>query len=244
MKLSNNEIVDIVLDVEHNYIGLKGGIMDQFTILNGKKDHLILLKCQNREFKHIPSNHKNFKILLLNTNVEHNLANTAYNERVNECNEALKIINKNADANFNFLCEVPEKILNNNKKFLSKTLFNRASFVIKENLRTIKSAEILENNKLFELGKLMYESHFGLSKLYKVSCEELDFLVDLTRNHHKIIGSRMMGGGFGGCTINLIQDDFIDQFVNESCKAYQRKFGKEAMPILAELDNGITIKKT
>ena len=120
LNLSNNEIVDIVLDVEHNYIGLKGGIMDQFTILNGKKDHLILLKCQNREFKHIPSNLKNFKILLLNTNVEHNLANTAYNERVNECNEALKIINKNADANFSFLCEVPEKILNNNKKFLSK----------------------------------------------------------------------------------------------------------------------------
>jgi galactokinase len=107
--------------------------------------------------------------------VEHNLANTAYNERVNECNEALKIINKNADTNFSFLCEVPEKILNNNKKFLHKTLFSRASFVIKENLRTIKSAEILENNKLFELGKLMYESHFGLSKLYKVSCEELDF---------------------------------------------------------------------
>ena len=244
LNLSNNEIVDIVLDVEHNYIGLKGGIMDQFTILNGKKDHLILLKCQNREFKHIPSNLKNFKILLLNTNVEHNLANTAYNERVNECTEALKIINKNADTNFSFLCEVPEKILNNNKKFLPKTLFSRASFVIKENLRTIKSAEILENNKLSELGNLMYESHFGLSKLYKVSCEELDFLVDLTRNHQKIIGSRMMGGGFGGCTINLIQDDFIGQFVDESCKAYYEKFGKEATPILAELDNGITIKKT
>ena len=137
-----------------------------------------------------------------------------------------------------------KKILNNNKKFLSKTLFNRASFVIKENLRTVKSAELLVMNKLSNLGNLMYESHFGLSKLYKVSCEELDFLVDLTMRHEKIIGSRMMGGGFGGCTINLIQDNFIDQFVNESCKAYKRKFGKEATPILAELDNGITIKKT
>ena len=90
----------------------------------------------------------------------------------------------------------------------------------------------------------MYESHFGLSKLYKVSCEELDFLVDLTRNQHKIIGSRMMGGGFGGCTINLIQDDFIDQFVDESCEIYRRRFGKEATPILAGLGNGISIKKT
>ena len=103
---------------------------------------------------------------------------------------------------------------------------------------------MLENNKLYELGNLMYESHFGLSKLYEVSCEELDFLVDLTRNHQKIIGSRMMGGGFGGCTINLIQDDFVEQFVDESCKAYYRKFRKEFTPILAELDNGITIKKT
>jgi len=244
LKLSNNDIVDIVLDVEHNYIGLKGGIMDQFTILNGKKDSLILLKCENREFKYIPSKLKNFKILLLNTNIEHKLANTAYNERVNECNEALKIINNYTDNNFDFLCEVPEKILNNNKKFLSKNLFKRASFVLNENLRTIHSAEMLEMNKLSELGNLMYESHYGLSKYYEVSCEELDFLVDLSRQHHKIIGSRMMGGGFGGCTINLIQDDFVDQFVDESCKAYHRKFGKEATPILTELDNGIMIKKT
>ena len=244
LKLSNNKIIDIVLDVEHNYIGLKGGIMDQFTILNGKKDNLILLKCHNRDFKFIPSNLKNFKILLLNTNVEHNLANTAYNERVNECNDALKIINEHSDTNHDYLCKVPVKVLNKNRNLLSNKVYNRASFVLNENIRTIKSSELLQKNKLFEFGSLMYESHYGLSKLYEVSCEELDFLVDLTRKHEKIIGSRMMGGGFGGCTINLIEEDFVDQFVDECCKAYFKKFGKETTPILTMLDNGITIKKT
>ena len=180
LKLSNNKIIDIVLDVEHNYIGLKGGIMDQFTILNGKKDNLILLKCHNRDFKFIPSNLKNFKILLLNTNVEHNLANTAYNERVNECNDALKIINEHSDTNHDYLCKVPVKVLNKNINLLPSKVYNRASFVLNENIRTIKSAELLQKNKLFEFGSLMYESHQGLSKLYEVSCEELDFLVDLT----------------------------------------------------------------
>ena len=94
------------------------------------------------------------------------------------------------------------------------------------------------------MGALMYKSHKGLSENYKVSCDELDFLVEKTKTMSEVYGARMMGGGFGGCTINLIQDNFIDQFVNESCKAYKRKFGKEATPILAELDNGITIKKT
>ena len=102
--------------------------MDQFTILNGKKDNLILLKCHNRDFKFIPSNLKNFKILLLNTNVEHNLANTAYNERVNECNDALKIINDRSDSNHNFLCKVPVKVLNRNKDFLSNKLYKRDDY--------------------------------------------------------------------------------------------------------------------
>ena len=156
---------------------------------------------------------------------------------------ALSII-QNQYNEYKFLADVPEKIIFSLKKNFKKNIYHRALFVSRENKRTLKAAELIQRGKIEEFGNLMYHTHRELSKYYEVSCKELDFLVDLTRNHQKIIGSRMMGGGFGGCTINLIQDDFIGQFVDESCKAYYRKFGKEATPILAKLDNGITIKKT
>ena len=241
LKLDHNEIVDIVSDVEHNFIGLMGGIMDQFTIVNGKKNKLILLNCQNRSFQYINSNFSPYKIVLINTNVEHNLANSSYNQRVKECNEALNIINKDYKK-YNYLVDVEEEVLNEFKNTLKEKVFNRALFVVQENKRTLDSANKISESKLKDFGKLMYKSHFGLKNLYEVSCKELDFLVDFTIDYKEIIGSRMMGGGFGGCTINLIKEDFVEDFIKLVSKAYSNKFNIKLDAIHVNIDSGVTVK--
>jgi galactokinase len=218
-----------------------GGIMDQFTIVNGKKNKLILLNCQNRSFQYINSNFSPYKIVLINTNVEHNLANSSYNQRVKECNEALNIINKDYKK-YNYLVDVEEEVLNEFKNTLKEKVFNRALFVVQENKRSLDSANKISESKLKDFGKLMYKSHFGLKNLYEVSCKELDFLVDFTIDYKEIIGSRMMGGGFGGCTINLIKEDFVEDFIKLVSKAYSNKFNIKLDAIHVNIDSGVTVK--
>ena len=242
LEIKKNEIVDIVSDVEHNYIGLKGGIMDQFTILNGQKNKLIHLECHSRNFKYVNAEFKDYQIILLNTNVEHNLANTAYNDRVEECNYALKLINEKYSNKFSSLCEVDLNIIESLKNVMDVKIYNRASFVINENLRTNNAAKKLNEFKLMEIGNLMYQSHAGLKDLYEVSCNELDYLVDLTKAHDQIIGSRMMGGGFGGCTINLIHKKFTDEFIDEASRSYFEKFSINLTPIEINISDGVKIK--
>ena len=160
--------------------------MDQFTILNGQKNKLIHLECHSRNFKYVTAEFKDYQIILLNTNVEHNLANTAYNDRVEECNYALKLINEKYDNKFSSLCEVDLNIIETLKNDMDFKIYNRASFVINENLRTHDAAIKLNEFKLMEIGNLMYQSHAGLKDMYEVSCNELDYLVDLTKAHDRI----------------------------------------------------------
>ena len=242
LQIDKNEIVDIVSDVEHNYIGLKGGIMDQFTILNGKKNKLIHLECYSRNFRYVNADFNDFQIILLNTNVEHNLANTAYNDRVEECYNALKIINNKFNNNYSTLCDVSPNLVSELKNILETKIYNRASFVINENQRTCDAAKKLNESKFYDLGSLMYESHLGLKDLYEVSCDELDFLVDLTKPFEKILGARMMGGGFGGCTINLVEKSFKNEFIEIAIKSYKDKFRIDLTPIEIKICNGVKIK--
>ena len=242
LQIDKNEIVDIVSDVEHNYIGLKGGIMDQFTILNGKKNKLIHLECYSRNFNYVNADFNDFQIILLNTNVEHNLANTAYNDRVEECDNALKIINNKFNNNYSTLCDVSQHLVSELKNILETKIYDRASFVINENQRTCDAAKKLNESKFYELGSLMYKSHLGLKDLYEVSCDELDFLVDLTKPFEKILGARMMGGGFGGCTINLIEKSFKDEFIERAYKCYKDKFTIDLTPIEITICDGVKIK--
>jgi len=242
LQIKKSEIVDIVSDVEHNYIGLKGGIMDQFTILHGQKNKLVHLECHTRSFKYVHAEFNDYQVILLNTNVEHNLANTAYNDRVEECRHALDLINKKYSNKFSYLCEVDSTILESFKVNLDAKIYNRASFVVNENLRTHDAAKKLNEFKLAEIGNLMYQSHAGLKDLYEVSCNELDFLVDLTKPYDQIIGSRMMGGGFGGCTINLIHKKFKDEFLDIAHKSYYEKFRIDVTPIEISICDGVKIK--
>ena len=239
IKLENSEIINLSRNVEHKYIGLLGGIMDQFTILNAKKNTAILLNCEKLDSKFIKLEFKEYKLLLLDTNVKHNLANTEYNQRVSECKESMKIINRLCKKNYTNLSQVNRLDLSISKEKLGETLYKRVSYVLNENKRVINSVEFLKNNKLKEFGQLMYESHFGLKNDYEVSCKELDFLVEYSMKYDEILGSRMMGGGFGGCTLSLIKESLIDKFIKEIKQEYFSKFKRKLNPIIANLNEGI-----
>jgi len=188
-----------------------------------KKEHLILLDCRSLEAEFIPASFRSCKILLVNTKVSHNLAESEYNNRRKECEHALKILQQNY-AEIASLRDVTLQHLNACRESLSEKEFNRVKYVLEENARVLKATEHIKSGELPEFGELMYQSHYGLKDLYEVSCEELDFLVEFTKDKNYIYGSRMMGGGFGGCTINLIEADAIEEFIEEVSAAYQSKF--------------------
>ena len=241
LNLDNDEILSISREVEYNFIGLKGGIMDQFTIINSKKNNLILLNTKDNSSDFIESDLGDYKLLLLNTNKKHNLSDSAYNKRVEECQQALKIINDSGHK-IKFITQIKVEELRKIQKLMPKNIFNRALYVTQENNRTIKSVQYLKNLDLKSLGELMYSSHEGLRDLYEVSCDELDYLVDKTRVFDQILGARMMGGGFGGCTINLIHKDFIDIFVDDVSESYLSKFSLKLSPIITSLGDGLRYK--
>jgi len=242
-KISKYEMINIAQKVEHNFIGVKGGIMDQFAIFFGEKDKIILLNCNSLKLKMINSKFSPYKFLLLNTNVNHNLSSSDYNKRVNECKNALKKI-KNIDNKLSCLANASEDIIINNKSLFTNNEYKRALYVSQENQRVLKSTKLIESSNLIEFGKLMYNSHEGLKNLYEVSCKELDFLVNHSKKYSHILGSRMMGGGFGGCTINLIKENYIKPYIKLVSKKYLNKFSKKLTPIEISIENGIkTIKK-
>lgn len=234
LKLSKISLVKIGQRAEYNYVGTKCGIMDQFASVMSKAGHVILLDCQSLEYSYVPIDINPYKILLLNTNVSHNLASGEYNLRRQQCEDGAKIISKKYPK-VNSLRDVSSEMLLEFKNELDTVTFNRCSYVVDEKERVLNTVEALKNNKVNIVGKNMYKTHEGLSKLYEVSCPELDFLVDFSKNYSKVIGARVMGGGFGGCTINIVHKDFIEQFTKQASEAYFKKFNIkltafEAMP--------------
>ncbi|WP_424493792.1 galactokinase [Salinimicrobium sp. GXAS 041] len=240
--LSQLELVQLSQAAENNFVGSNCGIMDQYASVMSKKDHLILLDCRSLEAEFIPADFKNCKILLLNTNVNHNLAEGEYNTRRRECEEAVKIIQK-GHPEVTSLRDVNYEILKASENELSESHYMRSLYVLKENERVLKATEAIKSGNLKEFGKLMYQSHEGLQHNYEVSCPELDFLVEHTRNKPFIFGARMMGGGFGGCTINLIEADAISEYTKEVSEAYKRKFNIDLDAITVSPSEGTTITK-
>lgn len=234
LELSKITLVKIGQRAEHNFVGTKCGIMDQFASIMSKAEHVILLDCQSLEYSYVPIHIEPYKILLLNTNVSHNLASGEYNVRRKQCEDGVKIIQKKYPE-VNSLRDVSPEMLATFKNDLDTVTFNRCLYVVDEKDRVLNTVEALKNNELTVVGENMYKTHEGLSKLYEVSCPELDFLVDFSKNYNEVIGARVMGGGFGGCTINIVHKDFIEQFTKEASEAYFNKFNIkltafEAMP--------------
>ncbi len=237
--LTDIEIISLSKDAEHTFVGTKCGIMDQFAVVKGKKNNLLLLNCETLKHRLIPADFGDYNIVLLNTNVSHNLATSEYNVRRDECNTALEAINTKYPK-YTQLAQVNPNVIKEFKKILPEKTFNRALYVTKENRRTLYAVKCLENKDIKGFGEWLYKSHRGLTSLFEVSCGELDFLVDYTHNLNYVVGARMMGGGFGGCTINLVHKDFCKQFINIISPAYQERFNISLTPILVTIDNGVS----
>ena len=217
------ELAKIGQSTEHNYCGVNCGIMDQFASCFGKAGCLIRLNCKTLEYKYFPFDPKGYKLVLVDSCVKHELASSAYNHRRQSCERAAAAIKKN-HPEVDFLSDCKRVWLDEVRDEISSEDFLRAEYVIGEVQRVLDVCDALERNDYEIVGEMMYQTHFGMSKLYEVSCEELDFLNRLARRIG-VTGSRVMGGGFGGCTINLVKDELYLPFVAAAKAEFTLKFG-------------------
>jgi len=225
---------------EHNYVGVKCGIMDQFASAMGKEDHAILLDCRDLSYSYIPLDTKEYKLVISNTKKRRSLGESAYNQRREECETALEIL-KHEFPNAKYLCDISYSGLRENINLIEDSVVrNRAVHVISENERVIKSAKALKAGNLKEFGKFMTESHESLRDLYEVSCIELDVLVDEALKQDGVLGSRMTGAGFGGCTVSLVHESKIELFVDNVGSAYKEKTGIDAEFYISDISSGGT----
>jgi galactokinase len=204
---------------EHNYCGVMCGIMDQFASIFGKKGSLLRLDCRSLEYEYYPFDPKGYKLVLLDTLVKHELASSAYNKRRQSCENVAETIG------VEFLRDASLEQLKAVKDLVNEEDYMRAEYVIEEIQRVLDVCEALKTGDYETVGKKMYETHHGMSKLYEVSCVELDYLNHVAKEQG-VTGSRVMGGGFGGCTINLVKDEVYDAFIEKAKEGYKDKFGK------------------
>jgi galactokinase len=240
--LNQWDIIKLSQRAEHNFVGTQCGIMDQFASVLGKEDHAMFLDCKTLEFEYIPMSIRPYCLLLLNTNVDHELSSGAYNKRRNECEAGLDVLKEHFE-HVSTLRDVTKEMLDTCAESMGSTVYKRCSYVIEENQRVLDAVQALKNNNLKEFGNLMYETHKGLSEKYEVSCPELDFLVEYSRTESRLLGSRMMGGGFGGCTLNIIHSDAVESFVQDVSKAYYEKFNIQLSSFQALPSQGTFITK-
>ncbi|MBL7750014.1 MAG: galactokinase [Chitinophagaceae bacterium] len=230
------QLVKMAQKAEHEYAGVKCGIMDQFASMFGKKDHCLRLDCRSLEYTTIPLQLPGYKILLLDTHVKHSLAGSEYNDRRLECERGVERVRKNYPQ-VHSLRDISLSMLEECLDTSSLT-FRRCRYVVEENERLMGVCASLSKGDLAEAGQLMFRTHDGLSKDYGVSCPELDFLVDQVRNDPQVAGARMMGGGFGGCTINLVKEEHIPGLLAQLKPVYEERMGKELGFYIASIEDG------
>ena len=230
-KISIFELALIGQSTEHNYCGVNCGIMDQFASVFGKKDCLMRLDCRSLEFKYFPFKPVGYKLVLVNSQVKHELVDSPYNKRRESCERVAKTLGVET------LRDADMSMLEAAKNQISDEDYKRAVYVIGEKQRVLDVCEALEKGDYETVGQRMYETHHGLSKDYEVSCEELDFLNDVAKECG-VTGSRIMGGGFGGCTINLVKEELYDTFVQTAKTKFNEKYGIEPIIIDVVISDG------
>ena len=235
--LSRMQMAPLAQKAEHVFAGVNCGIMDQFASLFGKKDHAIKLDCRSLQYEYVPVKLNGYKIVLFNTNVKHNLAASEYNNRRKQCEEGVSIIAQNhptvkslRDINMDMLKDYVEPI--------DPLIFKRCKYVVQENERLQGACEDLKKADIKALGAKMYQTHHGLRYDYDVSCKELDFLVDFVKKEPGVAGARMIGGGFGGCTINLVKEEVIEKLANDISLAYQETMNLPLTVYYVNIENG------
>jgi galactokinase len=222
---------------ENLFVGVNCGIMDQFASMFGKEQHVIRLDCRSLEYEYIPFKMDGFRIVLLDTNVKHSLGSSEYNVRRKQCETGVAMIGQHIPS-VKSLRDADMGMLD--KYILSEdiTIYQRCRYVIEEKERLLNACEDLERNDMTAFGEKMFQTHHGLSKLYEVSCPELDYLVTQVRNMPSVLGARMMGGGFGGCTINLVKEESVDELITEMSNRYMDHIGKPMAAYVVKIGNG------
>lgn len=237
-ELSSIDLALTAQQAEHNFAGVKCGIMDMFASIHGKDKSVIKLDCRDLSYEYFPFNTTEYTIVLCNSGVKHNLGDSEYNKRRAECEEGISIL-QDAYPQVNSLRDVTTAMLRSQADKLPQIVYNRCKYVVEEITRVELACKALLANDFVEFGQKMYETHQGLSELYEVSCPELDFLVEQTIDNEAVAGSRMMGGGFGGCTINLVKNESVDAFLAEIGAAYEAKFGQPLVSYKVAITNGV-----
>ncbi|GMQ57099.1 galactokinase [Vallitalea sediminicola] len=231
------EMVKMSQKAENQFVGVNCGIMDQFASGMGKLNHAILLDCETLEYKYAPLKLEGYKIVIGNTKKRRGLADSKYNERRSECQYGLECIRKELDIKN--LCEMDVETFDKYKHFIDKDIpRDRAKHAVEENIRVIEAVEALNNEDIITFGKLMNASHESLRDLYEVTGVELDTMVEEARKIKGTIGSRMTGAGFGGCTVSIVKEDCVDEFIEQVGKNYERKIGLNPEFYVANVGNG------
>lgn len=241
LKLSKSKLAQIGQLAEHTFAGVNCGIMDQFANLFGKKDHLIRLDCRDMTYNYFPFRFPDYQIVLCNSMVHHSLASSEYNTRRKQCEAGVSRL-KTFYPEIKNLRDVTLEMLETHRKdFKDPLVYQRCHYVVRENDRVLKAGGLLQQNDLEGFGKVMFATHEGLSRDYEVSCSELDELVKLAKQRPEVAGARMMGGGFGGCTINVVKADKTDAFAHFIIENYQKKFDKTPEIYVTRIEDGVRV---
>ena len=237
LKFSKQELAKIGQMTEHHYIGVRCGIMDQFASIFGQKGHVVRLDCRSLLYDLVPFKPKGIEIVLIDTMVKHLLASSEYNVRRAQCEEGVAVIKKYRPE-VELLRDVTMEELEAHHAEMDPMSFKRCAFVINENKRLMAACAAMEKGDFVEVGKQIYATHDGLSQEYGVSCPELDFIVDIARDHKDVLGARMMGGGFGGCVIALVKKEGVADYIADVKEKYMVKFDKDPRVIEVEISDG------
>jgi galactokinase len=235
-------LVKMAQKSENEFVGVNCGIMDQYINIFGEPGNALRIDCRSLENELVPFDYKNISVVLFNTNVSHSLASSEYNKRRKECNTGVEIIQKGY-PDVHSLRDVSTGMLDEFKLKLDPVIFKRCKYIVGENERLLKACEALKMHDLETFGEYLYKTHEGLSSDYEVSCKELDYLVELTKDQPAVYGARMMGGGFGGCTINLIETEEVGNISNKITQMYNQKFNLSATTIVTKIGGGTRIIK-
>ena len=235
--LSKRDMIFISQKAEHNYVGVRCGIMDQYASMFGEENKAVLLDCRTLESKLFPLEFENHQLVLINTNVSHKLVEAEYNDRRDVCEKVASLLK------VGFLRDASEASLMTIKNLLTEEEYQKALYIIQENERVLMAGKALNDGNIEEFGKLLFKAHLGAQHQFKISCVELDYLVEEARQNPNIIGSRMMGGGFGGCTINIVKKESVKQFTEDIAKAYKNKFDRNCSIYFVKISQGTHLIK-
>jgi galactokinase len=240
LRIEDLALVQLAQKAENEFVGVRCGIMDQYINIFGERDQVLRIDCRSLEYKYYPFAYPDICIVLFDSRVSHSLASSEYNRRREECGEGVATIKK-CCPEVSSLRDVSIEMLEQCKSLMNSTIYRRCKYVVEENDRVLKACKELEKGDLKAFGAYMNQTHEGLSRDYEVSCQELDFLIALVKDKPQVYGSRMMGGGFGGCTINLIENDGIEEISRSVAEKYKQEFNIDMKTYITSIGSGTSV---